>query len=123
MKATKIVYLIHSMVYGMMAKNDPQALHDANFQIYLDRELACEKRWQKAIDLFGPEVVYAQLYGGKEIFEHARKTLGDDRVIAVSAAWHAGLDGEEYKVNLTESFLQARGYFLSMQQRLGATVS
>ena len=104
MKATKIVYLIHSMVYDIMAKTDPQTLRDTNAQIYHDRELVCEKRWRKAIDQFAPDVIYAQLYGGKEILEYARQALGDDRVIAPSAKWHAGLDGEEYKVLLSESF-------------------
>ena len=104
MKATRIVYLIHSMVYNTMARNDPQTLCDTNAQIYLDRELACERRWRKAIDQFEPDVIYAQLYGGEEILEHARQTLGDDRVIAPSAEWHEGLDGEEYKLRLTESF-------------------
>ena len=104
MKATKIVYLIHSMVYSIMTRNDPQTLRDTNAQIYLDRELACEKRWRKAINEFEPDVIYAQLYGGPEIQEYARRTLGNDRVIAPSAEWHEGLDGEEYKLRLTESF-------------------
>ena len=104
MKATRIVYLIHSMVYSIMAENDPQTLRDTNAQIYLDRELACERRWREAIARFEPDVVYAQLYGGQEVLEYARQTLGDARVIAVSAEWYEGLDGEEYKVRLTESF-------------------
>ena len=50
MKATKIIYLIHSMVYDIQAKANPQAHCDTNSQICLDRELACEKRWQTAIE-------------------------------------------------------------------------
>lgn len=105
MKATRIVYLIHSMVYSMMARTDPQALRDTNAQIHLDRELACEKRWRKAINQFEPDVIYAQLYGGEErMLEYARQTLGDDRVIAPSAEVPPSQDPEEYKLRLTESF-------------------
>ena len=104
MKATKIVYLVHCLVYSIMAKNDPQTLRDTNAQLFHDWELVCKKRWETAIDRFEPGVIYAQLYGGQEMLEYARQALGDDRVIAPSAAVPPSQDAEEYKLLLSESF-------------------
>ena len=109
MKAKRIVYLIHSMIYSNLAARDPQTIHNTNAGIYLERELLCERRWRAAIGQLEPNAIYAQLAsdvgGGDEILSCARQQLGDDRVIVPEAEWHDGIDPEHYKQNLTDSFL------------------
>ncbi len=51
------------------------------------------------------DTIYAQLTGGREILAHARQELGDARVIEPDAEWRDGIDPEQYKQNLTDSFL------------------
>ncbi len=118
MKVSNLYYLVHSMIYSGMAADDPQRLRDSNAGIYLERELLCEKRWRAAIRQLPPDAIYAQLYGGPDILPFARDQLGDGRVIAPSAEFTAGMDGELYKQMLTDSFraqLTERGHELDPQ--------
>ena len=84
MKVKTIYYNVHSMLYSGIAADDPQYLRDSNYEIFLDRELLCEKRWRAAIVQLPDDDIYAQLYGGPEILPYARDQLGEDRVIAPS---------------------------------------
>ena len=113
MKIKKIAYLIHSMLYSQLAADDLQGLRDRNQTLYLERELLCEQRWRAAIRRLPSDAIYAQLTGGQDILAYAREQLGDDRVIAPTAEWREGLDAEEYRLRLTESFrtqLAAKGH-------------
>ena len=61
MKAKRVVYLIHSMIYSSLAARDPRVLRDTNAGIYLERELLCERRWRAAVRQLEPDALYAQL--------------------------------------------------------------
>ena len=81
MKAKRIVYLIHSMIYSRLAARDPQVLRDTNAGIYLERERLCERRWRAAVRQLEPGALYAQLAGGSELLAYARQQLGEDRFL------------------------------------------
>ncbi|MDE2703850.1 MAG: hypothetical protein OXI35_02200, partial [Gemmatimonadota bacterium] len=104
MKVRKIVYLIHSMLYSDLAATDPKTLRNTNAGIYLERELLCERRWRAAIRQLEPDAIYAQLDGGREILAYAKQQLGDDRVVEPRAEWYDGIDPEQYRQDLTDSF-------------------
>ena len=104
MKVRKIVYLIHSMLYSDLAATDPKTLRNTNAGIYLERELLCELRWRAAIRQLEPDAIYAQLDGGREILAYAKQQLGDDRVVEPRAEWYDGIDPEQYRQDLTDSF-------------------
>ena len=78
MKAKRIVYLIHSMIYSSLAARDPRVLRDTNAGIYLERERLCERRWRAAVRQLEPDALYAQLAGGGEFLAWARQQLGED---------------------------------------------
>ena len=103
-KFNKIYYPIHSLVYEEIAKNDPGAIEEANSQLYLQREQQCKQRWLDGVEGLEDDAVFAQLYGGRSIFEHARKVLGEDRAIRVSADYDPAVDGEVYRRSLTDTF-------------------
>ena len=105
MKAKRIAYLIHSMIYSTLAARDPRVLRDTNAGIYLERERLCERRWRAAIRQLEPDALYAQLAGGSELLAWARQQLGEARVIEPRAEWRDGKEIEVYRRELSDSFL------------------
>ena len=105
MKAKRIVYLIHSMIYSSLAARDPRVLRDTNAGIYLERERLCERRWRAAVRQLEPDALYAQLAGGSEFLAWAREQLGEERVIEPRAEWRDGKEIEVYRRELSDSFL------------------
>jgi hypothetical protein len=96
----KIVYLVHSMVYEASHAADPELCAENNDHVYLERELACEKLWRQAIAQFSEDTAFAQLYGGRQVFEFAQNTLGGSRALWVSADYEPGMDPEVYRERL-----------------------
>ena len=103
-KVKKAVYLIHSLIYEGLEKNDPETLQANNYQIYRDREKMCETYWKQAIDELESDAIYVQLYGGASILEYAKKTLGDHRVITPRAKFDPDKAIANYHDLLAESF-------------------
>ena len=100
MQISKIVYLVHSMVYEASHAADPDLFAENNTHVYLERELACEQLWREAIEHFSADTVFAQLYGGERVFEFAQRTLGEQRAFWVSADYETGMDPEVYRKRL-----------------------
>ena len=117
-KVKKAVYLIHSLIYEGLEKNDPKTLQANNYQIYRDREKICETYWKQAIDELDSDAIYVQLDGGASILEYAKKKLGEHRVIAPRAKFNPDKAIADYHDLLAESFqeqLQDKGLQMDME--------